>query len=422
MASQAKLTVDFRPTKRIKKRRELDALVSTKQRSLGRSGTGSATGRNELLRDESETSEMEEFDAPAKLLLPKRSRSCTCSACVGLGGGVLLAACLVSICGLVAMYVQLRKDVTELQSRLAKVDDLSSSFSSQLHDLSSVQRDFSLRLQRFNNGLNDIRTNISTIFSQVNALDGSLKSLGSDMSQWQSANSLAPNNPNDIAAKTKHLPRDQLSEEEEADDEALLEQLSPKFSWMEKKLNLLNVTCHRRLEEMKAHSALVDVSMSALSNYTLLLNKRIRFLEVLPGGARKPSSDELFHLVDDMLQSQIGMLNVTIDAMSDKLDAVLSSIETLRNSTNSNIRTLNLTTLELSARLKLIEVTVHMMLSDSIASEATPEGKVDPGGPPQSASVMKPRPGSGSSTTDSNIKNQMKIGRSTAVLGSLPRS
>jgi len=173
---------------------------------------------------------------------------------------------------------------------------------------------------------------------------------------------------------------------------------------------------------MKAHSALVDVSMSAVSNYTLLLNKRIRFLEVLPGGARKPSSDELFHLVDDILQSQIGMINTTIDALTDKLDSVLSSVERLHNSTNSNIRMLNLTSHELSARLKLIEVTVQMMLSDSISSEATPGGKIDPGGPPQSSSATKPRPGSSSSTTESNIKNQMKIGRSTAVLKSLPRS
>lgn len=415
MASQAKLTVDFRPTKRIKKRRELDALVNTKQRSLGRSGTVSVTRRNELLRSESETSEMEEFDAPAKVLLPKRSRSCTCSTCFGLVCGVLLAVCLLSICGLVGMYVQLKKDMTEVRSKLAKVDDLSSSFSSQLQDINSLQNGFSHQLQRFNNGLNDIRANISTIVGQMNALDDLLKALGHDVAQWQAENSLALNNPNKISEKTKHLPS-----EEEADDEALLEQLSPKFSRMERRLDLLNITFQRQLEEIKAHSVLVDVSVSALSNYTLLLNKRIRFLEVPPGGARKPFSDEMYHLVNHILQNQIGLLNTTIGAVSDKLDAVLSSTEKLRNFTDSDIRMLNLTTHELSARLKLMEVTVHMMLSESIASEATPRGKVEPG-PPQSSAV-KPVPGSSSSTTESNTKNQMKIGRSTAVLGSLPRS
>lgn len=47
------------------------------------------------------------------------------------------------------------------------MDDLSVGLSSQLHDLSLERRDFSLRLQRFDDGLNDIRKNISTIVSQV---------------------------------------------------------------------------------------------------------------------------------------------------------------------------------------------------------------------------------------------------------------
>lgn len=115
------------------------------------------------------------------------------------------------------------------------------------------------------------------------------------------------------------------------------------------------------------------------------------------------------------------MLNATIDAISDKLDGVMSSVERIHNSTNSNVRTLNLTTHELSARLKLIEVTVHLMLSDSVASEATPVVK-DDHGPPQSSAIKSPSRGSSSSTSESDVKSQTKIGRSTAVLGSLPRS
>jgi len=56
--SQNRLSVDFKPSKRMKKRRELDALVNGSKQP---SGARVKNGRHELLRNESESSEVEEF-------------------------------------------------------------------------------------------------------------------------------------------------------------------------------------------------------------------------------------------------------------------------------------------------------------------------------------------------------------------------
>ena len=56
--SQNRLAVEFKPSKRMKKRRELDALVNGSKQP---SGARVKNGRHELLRNESESSEVEEF-------------------------------------------------------------------------------------------------------------------------------------------------------------------------------------------------------------------------------------------------------------------------------------------------------------------------------------------------------------------------
>jgi len=76
MEVQAKLNVDFKPAKRMKKRRELDALVTGKLGSTSAAGGGgsssscrqssSKNGKHDLLLNESESSDIEEFNMPNK--------------------------------------------------------------------------------------------------------------------------------------------------------------------------------------------------------------------------------------------------------------------------------------------------------------------------------------------------------------------
>ncbi len=72
MDSQTKVNVDFKPAKRMKKRRELDALVNGKQPPSFRSANGRMrNGKHELLRNDSDSSEIEEFILPEKSLVRK---------------------------------------------------------------------------------------------------------------------------------------------------------------------------------------------------------------------------------------------------------------------------------------------------------------------------------------------------------------
>ena len=79
--SQGRLNVDFKPAKRMKKRRELDALVSNVKQSSGVSGSTrnrarSKNGKHELLRNDSDSSEVEEFSLPEKDLSHKYYPQC----------------------------------------------------------------------------------------------------------------------------------------------------------------------------------------------------------------------------------------------------------------------------------------------------------------------------------------------------------
>ena len=61
------MNVDFKPSKRMKKRRELDALVN------GKLGRRKKKGQHELLRntDGTDSSEVEEFAVPQKTVVRK---------------------------------------------------------------------------------------------------------------------------------------------------------------------------------------------------------------------------------------------------------------------------------------------------------------------------------------------------------------
>ena len=67
---QARINVEFKPAKKMKKRRELDALVSNGK--LGRSRKPKLKkGEHELLRNESGSSE-EEFSLPAQKTVSRK--------------------------------------------------------------------------------------------------------------------------------------------------------------------------------------------------------------------------------------------------------------------------------------------------------------------------------------------------------------
>ena len=64
------MNVDFKPSKKMKKRRELDALVNGNSK-LGRSRKKQTKGQHELLRNDTDSSDLEEFSIPEKTVVRK---------------------------------------------------------------------------------------------------------------------------------------------------------------------------------------------------------------------------------------------------------------------------------------------------------------------------------------------------------------
>ena len=82
-SQNSRLSVEFKPSKRMKKRRELDALVNGSKQP---SGARVKNGRHELLRNESESSEVEEFSLTHNTAARKWVVYC-CEGCPGIGLG-----------------------------------------------------------------------------------------------------------------------------------------------------------------------------------------------------------------------------------------------------------------------------------------------------------------------------------------------
>lgn len=99
----------------MKKRRELDALVNGSKQS---SGARMKSGRHELLRNESESSEVEEFSLTPNTAARKRTHCHCCAACWPACSAFLLVLCICFIGVLFYMNIQLKTEVYQLQNRL----------------------------------------------------------------------------------------------------------------------------------------------------------------------------------------------------------------------------------------------------------------------------------------------------------------
>ncbi|XP_060072291.1 EF-hand calcium-binding domain-containing protein 14-like isoform X1 [Ylistrum balloti] len=114
---QSKINVEFKPSKRMKKRRELDALVGNgKTRRKSKSG-------HELLRSDSESSEIDEFSLSAQksFMRNKGHGSAGCS-CVTVFGIFLVGTCLLACVALLWMHFQMKQDLDEMRDKISSVE------------------------------------------------------------------------------------------------------------------------------------------------------------------------------------------------------------------------------------------------------------------------------------------------------------
>ncbi|XP_046544750.1 EF-hand calcium-binding domain-containing protein 14-like isoform X2 [Haliotis rubra] len=177
----SRINVDFKPSKKMKKRRELDALVTNGKLPRRKSKSG-----HELLRsNDSDSSEVEEFSVPnGKQNGKKWIGFCPCSSCVALLVFVVMTTCLIACGGLIWMHFELKRDLDNLRERLIAVESRNQGapeefqkYHSQIQSINRTVQD----MQTGPRGIGKITKNLTTISTQLSSLslttDGLMESL-----------------------------------------------------------------------------------------------------------------------------------------------------------------------------------------------------------------------------------------------------
>ncbi|XP_069127533.1 EF-hand calcium-binding domain-containing protein 14-like isoform X3 [Argopecten irradians] len=153
---QSKINVEFKPSKRMKKRRELDALVgNVKTRRKSKSG-------HELLRSDSESSEIDEFSLSAQksFMRNKGHGSAGCS-CVTVFGIFLVGTCLLACVALLWMHFQMKRDLDEMRDKIFSVESRNTNGLGDYQDLRN-------KVQTVNQTMQGIKAGDDTEMARMN--------------------------------------------------------------------------------------------------------------------------------------------------------------------------------------------------------------------------------------------------------------
>ncbi|XP_033737240.1 EF-hand calcium-binding domain-containing protein 14-like isoform X2 [Pecten maximus] len=174
---QSKINVEFKPSKRMKKRRELDALVGN-----GKSRRKSKSG-HELLRSDSESSEIDEFSLSAQksFMRNKGHGSAGCS-CITVFGIFLVGTCLLACVALLWMHFQMKRDLDEMRDKISSVESRNQNGLGDYQDLRNKVQTVNQTIQGIKAGgvtettrMNQRLTNITNKIHQLSMTTESLQ-------------------------------------------------------------------------------------------------------------------------------------------------------------------------------------------------------------------------------------------------------
>lgn len=171
MEPKNNVNVEFIPSKKMKKRRELDALVCNgKVRRKSKSG-------HELLRTESESSEIDEFSIAAqKTLFRNRGRS-SCSSCKTAMIFLMVGTCIIISSGLIWLHFDMKNSIQILQDKLILVE--------------RKNKDSTTEVGKFQPQIDELKTTLQNVKSEdsqkFSKLDGQIDTLTKSADSIKSA-------------------------------------------------------------------------------------------------------------------------------------------------------------------------------------------------------------------------------------------
>lgn len=176
------------PQKKMKKRKELNALIGLgdSKRKKTKKGSGHRLLRTEPPDSESESSS--EDDGFSGLSgsggFGKRSYTQCCAVCYPLFLFIILAACVMACAGLIWMQIALKEDLDSLKEKLHSMETSQKASSSEIPKLSEDLKAKQRRLDELQNGgagLNKLWSNLTDINSKISALDSAVTHLKANL-------------------------------------------------------------------------------------------------------------------------------------------------------------------------------------------------------------------------------------------------
>lgn len=176
------------PQKKMKKRKELNALIGLgdSKRKKTKKGSGHRLLRTEPPDSESESSS--EDDGFSGLSggggFGKRSYTQCCSVCYPLFLFIILAACVMACAGLIWMQIALKEDLDSLKEKLHSMESSQKASSSEIPKLSEDLKSKQRKLDELENGgagLNKLWSNLTEINRKISMLDSAVNHLKANL-------------------------------------------------------------------------------------------------------------------------------------------------------------------------------------------------------------------------------------------------
>ncbi|CAH1243303.1 EFCAB14 [Branchiostoma lanceolatum] len=322
----------------MKKRKELDALVSGKLTKKKREG-------HELLRSTgSDSSDLEEFSLPVRKSgfskRHSRCRLCTRS-CFPLCIFVLMTACIVTSGGLVWMHLDLKKDLDNLREHLARVEQSEMAMPGQVEQLKQNLKHQDDRLETLSTGetgLSVANKHLAQLDKQIAKLNKTTISISASVSSSQKLVAL-PSTVEDLSKQMASIG---------SEIESMKEEMSTTTS-TQRQLQQQVEDMRAELDQLKRNEAVTDVPASAavapvpgvspttlspVQQLTAAATKARAELEdggVLGSYVEKEvaSLTEMVHQLNDTLQACANKYSVAIADLSTNMSVLTNRVSVL---------------------------------------------------------------------------------------------
>ncbi|XP_015238654.1 PREDICTED: EF-hand calcium-binding domain-containing protein 14 [Cyprinodon variegatus] len=184
MGFKSGLAGSLTPQKKMKKRKELNALIGLgdSKRKKTKKGSGHRLLRTEPPGSESESSsEEDDFNNLNGVnSFGKRSYSQCCSVCYPLFLFIILAACVMASAGLIWMQIALKEDLDSLKEKWHSMESTQKASSSEIPKLNEDLKDEGKKIEEIENGdkgLSRLWSNLTEVNRKITFLDSAVSHL-----------------------------------------------------------------------------------------------------------------------------------------------------------------------------------------------------------------------------------------------------